>query len=231
MKPIIKVEECDPAIRRRREMAAQAVLREFQSWPTEGRLLCFFDNDDWPSFKDAEIGFGKANRGISGPVKAGTNWQEWPPHVVGCFYRTTSLMDTDPIFDFVTYLHDSSCNEEVGLTMTFAHEVQHFMQHACTPDLWRANDCFKIYCREFQPKGIYNHQFPLEQDARIVAKRIALRLHGPDDANRYIEKNVANPIDDLDSKNWRFIQDLDVSKAYDLRVETVAFAERLGIAI
>jgi hypothetical protein len=231
MKPTIKVEEFDPVIRRRRERAAENVLREFEPWATEDRLLCFLDADDWPNFKDEEIGFGKANRGVSGPVKKGLDWYGWPPHVVGCFYPTISLSDTDPIFDFVAYLHASTCEDDLGLTMTLAHEVQHFLQCACTPDLWKANDVFKAYCRRFQPQEIYSHQLPLEQDARIVAKRITIRLHGPDAVDRYMEKNIKDPVDDLDGKNWQFIQALDVSKPFDLGVETVAFAERLGIAI
>ena len=43
------------------------------------------------------------------------------------------------IFDELIYLHGSTCASEVGLTMTFAHELQHFVQHGNMLTLWAAN--------------------------------------------------------------------------------------------
>jgi hypothetical protein len=202
---------------RRREEAAKQVLLEFGKLPT-GRLLCFFDEEDWGDFKN-EDGFGKANRAVSGVVTRPTDLQDWPSEVVERIYPSLSLNNNERAFDFVTYLHNSSCEDPVGMTMTFAHELQHFVQWATMRKAWIKNQRFKDWCRNFDT-GLVSHDLPIEIEARIVAKRIAIRIHGREAVDRYIEKNIATPVDDLDGRNWLFIKGLDVSKLYDVEVET-----------
>jgi len=210
---------------RRREEAAHQVLSAFGALPL-GRLLCYFDDQDCWAFKDEHIGFGKANRGLSGPVTKSTNFQDWPMDIVMAIYPSYSLDDNEPAFDFVTYLHDSSCDDPIGMTMTFTHELQHFVQYSTMPAVWKANERFKKRRLE-SDTGFDSHELPIEKEARIVAKRIAIRIHGLDAVNRYIARSIENAVDDLDRRNWCFIQNLDVSKPYDVEVETILFDNEL----
>src|ERR1700678_94070 len=211
-----------------RAAAARTVLAVFPGLPTTPRLLCFFDDEDWPLFKDEGFGLGKANRGLSAAVKKCSTWpwRDWPPHVVEKFYAAYPSDDREPKFDFVTYLHNSSCEIPVGLTMTYTHELQHFVQYTNMQGVWKANERFKNWSRDFET-GLFSHDLPIEQEARIVAKRIAIQIHGPVAVSRYIEDNIADPVDELDFKNWEFVNGLDVSKPYDLKLQTKLLDEQL----
>lgn len=209
----------------RREAAAREVLLVFGQKPSV-RLLCFFDDQDCWVFKDESLGLGKANRGISRVVTKFADFIGWPLEVINCVYPTFSLGESKPAFDFVTYLHNSSCEDPVGMTMTFAHELQHFVQWATMPAVWNANERFKDVRSEWGA-GFDSHEFPIEKEARIVAKRFAIRIHGREAVDRYIGENIAHPVNDLDRRNWRFIEGLDVSKPYDLELETALFDDEL----
>jgi hypothetical protein len=110
-----------------RENAAHDVLLRFGKLPP-GRLLCFFDDEDCLVLKSESVGFGKANRGVSSPVTAPSDFYGWPMEAIRCIYPSMSLDDNRSAFDFVTYLHNSSCLDPLGMTMTFAHELRHFTE-------------------------------------------------------------------------------------------------------
>ena len=209
----------------RREEAARRVLLAFGQLPSR-RLLCFFDDQDCWTFKDENFGFGKGNRGLSGPVTNPADLEGWPFDVTYRLYPAYSSNENEPAFDFVTYLHNSSCEDPVGMTMTFAHELQHFVQWATMPAVWEANERFKSW-RLGREVGFGSHELPIEKEARIVSKRIGIRIHGREAVARYIEQNIARPANDLDGRNWRFIETLDVSKPSDVEVETLLFDDEL----
>jgi len=218
MQPTIVVEHFDSDVCQKREAAAREVWLAFGDLPP-GRLLCFFDDQDHCVFKNENVGFGEANRAVSGPVWTPADLRDWPLDIIRHVFSSHSLDDNKPAFDFVIYVHNSTCEDPVGLTMTFAHELQHFVQWATMRSVWKANERFKDWAQNFET-GLYSHNLPIEKDARIVAKRIAIRIHGREAVDRYIEKNIASPVNDLDGRNWRFIESIDVAKPYDVEVET-----------
>jgi len=73
-------------------------------------------------------------------------------------------------FASVIYLHGSTCEKDVGLTITFAHELQHFLQYANERRLWAVNSLLvnlpNLPTEDL--KAIWD--FPIEREARIVAK-------------------------------------------------------------
>jgi hypothetical protein len=223
--PKLIIKPKSPAETKSRQEAAQQVLLAFDDLP-RARLLCFFDSEDCWAFKDEITGLGKANRGISGPITKSSNFQGWPWEVIERIYPSYASSDNEAVFDFVTYLHDSSCEDPVGMTMTFAHELQHFVQWGTMRGAFEANDGFRARRLE-AGAGFDSHELPIEKDARIVAKRIAIRIHGREAVDHYIARNIANPVNDGDSRNWRFIDGLDVSKPYDVEVETTLFGDKL----
>ena len=138
MPPTVKVKSDNDAVAKHREALAQRVIAYFGNAIPDLTILCFFDDADWQPFKDH---FGAANRGFYGPIKEDSfSWPVWPD------YATDYIFVDDPtsfhwkrVFDHVIYLHGSTCTDDVGLTMTFAHELQHFVQHSTVLNLWAAN--------------------------------------------------------------------------------------------
>jgi len=224
--PTVIVMPADASGNSARENAAYDVLLRFGKLPP-GRLLCFFDDEDCCVLKSESVGFGKANRGVSSPVTAPSDFYGWPTEAIKYIYPSMSLDDNQSAFDFVTYLHNSSCLDPLGMTMTFAHELRHFVQWATMREVWKANQQFKRRLLEFDT-GFESHDLPIERDARIVAKRIAIQLYGFEAVNHYIQQSINDPVNDLDCRNWRFIEGLDVAKPYDVEVETTLFREKLN---
>ena len=223
--PSVVVKPKNTSESKRRQDAAGQVLLAFGDLP-RGRLLCFFDSEDCGAFKDEIIGFGKANRGVSVPISKPSSLRGWPDEIVSIIYPSWSLDDKNRTFDFVTYLHDSTCEDPVAMTMTFAHELQHFVQCGTMRAVFEANEAFRAL-RLKSGDGFDSHELPIEKDARIVAKRIAIRILGRKAVDQYIARNIANPVNDGDRRNWSFISGLDVSKPYDLEVETKLFGQEL----
>lgn len=118
MPPTVKVKSSDEATRLNREEAAQRVVGYFGNRLPDLPLLCFFDDEDWPEYKGPGMA---ANRGI---YFHDPPWMNAPDYVRECVF-TDGLPFTNLI-----YLHGSACAGTMGLTMTFAHELQHFVQHS-----------------------------------------------------------------------------------------------------
>src|SRR6266850_7243741 len=124
MPPIIVVKSSDSSVKTKREGTARRVIAEFGDQLPNLKLLCFFDDVDWVPFRDA---IGKANRGLYRPLSASSQFFDWPDDVMEHLF-----VDDPPswirklAFDHVICLHGSPCSDGVGLSMTLAHELQHF---------------------------------------------------------------------------------------------------------
>ena len=131
MRTVIVVKSEDPFLKEARETAARRLLAGFDA-PPDARLLCFFDNNDWPGFKS-----GRATRGLYSPVDEHL-WDSAPTYVreqIGTNAKSGLLTNA---FEHFIYLHGSTCSSEISMTMTFAHELQHFLQEVRVPHLRRA---------------------------------------------------------------------------------------------
>lgn len=206
---------------------AQSVLAEFQSLP-DSRLLSFFDDEDAPFFRR---NFGQMNRGQFVVLK-GTPTIEWPDYVTKHIYVCDRSLTVNVLFDHVVYLYGTTCADPVGRVMTFAHELQHFVQYGFNRTLWAESKLFWGLLPAYE--------IPTEREARVVAKCIAEKLCDPEGVKRYIarkikdaEYQVCSKVDDggsLDREDiqnwqneiddWRFIQRLDESISYDLAART-----------
>jgi hypothetical protein len=112
--------------------------------------------------------------------------------------------------------------------MTFAHEMQHFVQHASVPALWAANSLIhNLPKRVIAALALTWCDIPHEREARIVSKRTAECLLGAEATRRYIDAKIAERVTNDDAADWQFIRDLDTSTPYDLARETGLFFPRL----
>ena len=132
--PTIYVKAQDPLVKAIRETTAQRVLTQFGKQVPDGRLLCFFDDVDHQPLKDR---IGAANRGfcepLCEPLYEMTLWDYYPDYLRDLIFIQVRE------FDHVIYLHGSTCSSEVGLAITFAHELQHFVQYMTARKLWALN--------------------------------------------------------------------------------------------
>lgn len=136
-------------------------------------------------------------------------------------------------FDSLVYLHGSSCTNDIGLTMTFAHELQHIIQYSAAPKLLAENmlviETLRYLERsDFEALGLRMCDVPHEREARIVAKRVAESLHGVEAVRQYIDGRRRAFVTEQDAADWDCIQGLVASDGYDLAAETKAFFPKLN---
>src|SRR6266700_869414 len=160
MPPTVKVKSGDDAIKKQREEAAQHVIAHFGNRLPDFRLLCFFDDEDWPALRGPGMA---ANRGVY--IRKDSSPAEWQ--------EACTFVDGLPDFDNFIYLHGSTCSSAVGLTMTFAHELQHFVQYAAEPKAFAENTLAYVTLRnlsrsDFEALGLRSCDIPHEREARII---------------------------------------------------------------
>jgi hypothetical protein len=223
----------DATVTAQRRARADSVVAAFSGVLPDRRLLCYLDTDDCLRLKKR---YGKAQRGLYMPVANGPMWTLFP-EAVGYYVRgnrTTSTLGPDPRpeFDHLIYLHGSTCLNEVGMTMTFAHELQHFIQHENSLELWAVNtvaiEMLRYHKSAYRTLSIQWCDIPIEREARIVAKRIAERIFGSEAVAQYVSAKRDEFVTEQDAADWTCIGGLDATTPYDLATETRLFFPRLG---
>jgi hypothetical protein len=192
--------------------------------PAEARVLCYLDDHDNPWLKK-QWG-GDSNRGIHWPIR-GQGLRDWPQDM----WYTIAPVDqvsgnvTWP-YDSVVYLHGSTCNVEVQLAMSLAHELQHFLQFAGQGQIWAINTLLGKL--PYLPTADLSHwhDLPIEREARIIGKRVALNIFGESAVEEHIENMARLSSSPEDAANWDFIRALDSNEAYDIAIGTVPFVQR-----
>jgi hypothetical protein len=220
MPPTVKVKSSEDGVQKHREEAARNVVAHFGNRLPDTPLLCFLDEEDW---QDIKADAGLTNRGFYGnPRKGGLHD---PPHDL----VETLFVGGNLASDRLIYLHGSTCSDTIGLTMTLAHELQHFVQEYCnTPEVWAQNQAVTnslsslLSDAEIETLGINCwSDVPFEREANLVSKRIAEELFGPDAVRRFIDMKIAQSATSQDAANWNCIRGLVVSTdSYDLASET-----------
>ena len=227
---LIIVEVKHPDLREKlvRQADALRVIGRFRSLPAGLPLLVFFDDADSAFFRKE---LGEQNRGFFKPLK-GTQTGAWPQYLKDHLVAYGSFQNPATwLFDTVIYLHGTTCDDPVGRVMTFAHELQHFVQYGFSRDVWAASELLKPLLPAFE--------IPIEREARIVSKCIAEDLCSPEAVKQYIDRRINaaetrltllmadDPLNTDKIKNWkdevddwRFIQQLDAPVFYDLAART-----------
>ncbi len=185
------------------------------------------DSQDSQPFKQM---YGAANRGFYAPLREGPlpNWPDYMRNVILVDPTRGTSRLRELAFRHVIYLHGGTCSTDVGLTMTLAHELQHFVQHDKAPHLWAVNTLVTRLPRDIiDALALKWCDIPHEREARIVAKRTAEALHGAEAVGRYVEAMIEARVTDSDAEDWTCIRDLAIAIPYDLDGETRLFLPRL----
>jgi|ERR1022692_3770351 hypothetical protein len=149
---------------------------------------------------------GEANRGFHHPIR-GLRVTDLPRYTHDLIARpdyTTGEVAWP--FTSLIYLHGSSCESDIGLTLTLAHELQHFFQYAYEKTLWAANQLLiNLHADEFKVWW----DFPIEIQARATSERVAEEFFGKEAVREHISGKIAAHITDNDAEDWKFVQALD----------------------
>jgi hypothetical protein len=212
------VQGTNQSVTQERSSWANRVLAYFDDRLPTLDLLVFLDDVDWEQFRTV---YGPANRGWFSPTHEFAYYRrirqaQWPPRMA------MQLVKLDPVSykpsfpnDCAIYLYDSSCRDEPSLTMTLAHELQHFIQYGNDRTTWAFNTVILSLPREvIEPLGIIWPDIPIEREARIVAKRAAQALIGNENAEFHIESRSKEASTSGEVSDWNFIREVDVSREY-----------------
>lgn len=223
----IEVAGWDNGIREQRRDVVRRVIETFGTMLPERRLLIYLDDADCQNLK---LSLGIANRGIHFPVKDSTVRQIQIP-VPMYLLLDERLSDGATAFNYdnAIYIHNSTCQHEVGLTMTLAHEFQHFIQYGCHRRAWAANSLAANLSREtFQALGFTWADIATEHEARLVSKRAAEQLFGHQRVQEFIEIRASQPANSADADDWAFVKAIDVTAPFDLEAETRQMYQRIA---
>ncbi len=176
------------------------------------RLLCFFDDEDPPCFAQR---FPGGYRGFHMPVR-GSGY--FPPYV------TFLDSDGDLAFDNVIYLRGRTCAVRTSAIITFAHELQHFVQYGQAQKVFAANVLLYHHMRAFDPTSeLEAWDIPHERDAMTVSKRVADAVIGPEAVSVYARSQIDA---EIDPHYWEYFQGLSSSLQIDLLRETRPLVEK-----
>jgi len=224
---MILVKSQVPTVKLQREEAAQRVLAHFEGRLSDLRLLCFFDDEDCQEFKFI---MGKDNRGFYRPLSDSTTYSGWPEEMIDrIFVEDAESVLRKRVIDHVVYLHGDTCKDLIGLTMTFAHELQHVAQRRRLGEIFFANGIVKMLpLHVIDGLALKWKDIPIEREARAVAKKMAIDLFGPEAVSLFMQQRIAASSNQSDIEDCLFIQTLDTSLPYDVEGETVKLFRRLG---
>jgi hypothetical protein len=222
----IEIKSTLPSVRLARDAAERLVLDQFSNRLPDLHLLCFFDDEDWQPFRDE---MGPATRGFYAPLKKQPfGW--WPSYVTDCiFVDDPHSYPPKRACDHVIYLFGSSCDDEIGLTMTFAHELQHFIQYGYDRQIWAENFLLPRLPREvIDFTGLTWFDIPIEREARATALHIAQKLYGVERVRVYIDRRINTNVTARDVEDWRLIQQMDPLAPYNITEATKEVFRRVG---
>jgi len=222
----IEVKASDAAVKTQRRMLAQRVTDYFGLSLPDSRLLCFLD-DEAQSSVGGDL--GPANRALYMPIHDMADLEGWPNYVRNCIYPSDRYGSRTRVIDDLVYLRGSTCVDDVGLTISLAHELQHSIQHSAARELWAVNGLVSM---DLSPEAIKDlglewADIPIEVDARIVSKRVAECFFGELRIRQHIDKKIAQPATEGDARDWQFIRTLMPSMVVNLTSETRRLIERV----
>jgi hypothetical protein len=153
-----------------------------------------------------------------------------PKYLFHCFFLPFEETPAQAVqaFDNLIYIRHSTCADTTGFVITYAHELQHFVQHATMPRLLVVNEVLRQNLKPFEPTAITT-DIPSEREANIVSKRAAEIVCGVEDVRRFAEERVAvmEKAGEQDEKaRWIFFRDVPSSTEYDYLADTLRLVEK-----
>jgi hypothetical protein len=173
--------------------------------------------------------FGQNFRGFYLPFPESAR-AEWPPHLLHCFFRPFDETPGDAViaFDSLIYIRHSTCADMTGLVETYAHELQHFVQHVNAPRLVEVNNVLYESLKGLDQTAITSN-IPSERDANVVSKGVAEEVCGAEAVKAFAEQQIRlmeEARDDNERRRWIFFRDWPSSMRYEPLEDTVRLVEK-----
>jgi hypothetical protein len=159
-----------------------------------------------------------------------------PSYLFDCFFHTldqftvSSFKSFDDMvaFEHLIYIRASTCSDPTGCVATYAHELQHLIQHQSSPRLLRVNNALYQTLKKYEPTATAS-DIPYEREANIVSKRVAEAVCGVEAVSAFAAKQVRfmEELGNTEQRDrWVFFRDVPSSTPYDLLEATLPFVER-----
>jgi len=190
------------------EPLCRKVLEKFQL--PQRSLICIFDDVDYRQAYNGSPDLGNEYRGFLRPLREqGSSNVFWPRDIVRLLKNDRGIL-----YDAMIYLRQRTCQSQVGVVITFTHELQHFMQYGFSYKVWRAvGSVKKVYAGE----PLAPWCLPCENEAQLVSKQIACEVLGHEMVLSYAEQQIENG---NDPEKWRFFKKMDLEESFDLLEQT-----------
>jgi hypothetical protein len=156
-----------------------------------------------------------------------------PKYLFDCFFHPLSDLRGTPTFqemvafDNLIYIRPGTCDDPTGLVETYAHELQHFVQHGNTPRLLAVNNALRENLKTFRPDAIAT-DVPSERDANIISKFVAESVCGVEAVRAFAEEQIrlmdANGLQE-EKARWIFFRDVPSSSRSYFVEGTLAMVE------
>lgn len=218
------VRSSDALVKARRQAICNRVIEHFEPELPELKLLCFIDDEDAPTIK---AGNGLANRGLHLVIKLNSQKASegkivFPDYVQELLNKDQSNTNA---YDNVIYVHGGTCDPEVSLIITLAHELQHCLQYGNSYSLWAIDQFFRRFNGHLGFTKWEDH--PTEQEAIFRSKMVAMDLCGENIVTDYANLQASSDKhDEAERTRWRYFRDLSTSERYDLGTATDAIVQR-----
>ena len=213
----------DRNVKAHKEAVCMRVLDYFERHfriTQQTRVACIFAKDDCIK---SQLNRDVAERGAFMPVRGLVRglFPQFVHDIVAPIDQNTNKC----VFHYsgMILLHGSTCETDIGLTLTFAHELQHFLQYTYAKPLWVINKLL-MGLRNEEFKAWWD--FPVEVEARITAKKVAVCLFGAEPVREYTQEKIKAHITDNDVKDWEFVQGIVTSLPYKLTEGTKPLVQR-----
>ena len=209
-----------------RQILGEQVIARFSNYLRDARLLVFLDDNDRLR---GNLNSGEAVRGLHTSVRDDPAWIYWPDYVVNHVFD----QDLHPLVDDFVYLFGSTCQGEIDLAMTLAHELRHCVQRREYKTFWAANMvALRLINSLAEEERIdlainSSSDVPHERDACIFAKQVAEGIFGAAQVSEHIQSKIVARKTKDDAANWISIQAMATTSRFSLAHETVRFLQRL----
>jgi hypothetical protein len=214
------VKSDDSAVKEQRESTARRVIDYFGDGLPPTKLLCFLD-DNIPLNLTEE-------RGLYMPIRNMADFDGRLSQVRNCVYRRNFDGSRSRVIAELVYLHGTTCKDDVGLTMTLAHELQHAIQYNNVRRLWAVNGIVtRLHERVIVALNLRWADIPIEHESRIISKRVAVLFFGEQQVTKYINQRIKEHVSDSDVADWQFIQTLTPTDSVDLVDDTRKLFQKL----
>jgi hypothetical protein len=216
----------DEVSKRRRESICEQTIKhmEIDFAQITDTLACLIDDQDYDRLRQR---IGAANRGLFSPLRVIGLHDLIPQYFCSSVLRNDyQSWQVEKLFDCLIYVHGGTASTDAGLSLTLAHELQHFIQYSTNRPIWAVHRLFaelpEPYCEAFKSWV----DFPIEREARVVAKRVALALFDRKAVIDYMTQKRDERINDLDVIDWEFLLSKESDMLYDAVEHTKALVRQ-----